>query len=84
MDCEQTILKKVPDGIEYTEITENLKIASVTVNGYKFESGCPGIMFFPDGSCEYSEIEVQDIQEGKRFLIKLNPYVFDPEIIEIQ
>ncbi len=83
VDGEQTVLKKVPDGVEYTEIGENIRIISVTVNGYKYENGCPGIMFFADGSQEYSEIEVQDFQEGKRYLVKLNPYMSTPEITEI-
>ncbi|MCM8759546.1 MAG: hypothetical protein NC906_07250 [Candidatus Omnitrophica bacterium] len=83
VDADKTVLKKVPDGLEYREISRDLKIISVTVNGYRYENGCPGIMFFPDGSCEYSEIEIQDFQKGKRYLVKLNPYIFVPEINEM-
>ncbi|HOK80258.1 MAG TPA: hypothetical protein PK303_05965 [bacterium] len=75
-------MKKAPDGISYMNISEDTRILYVVVNGYRYESGCPGIMFFPDGSCEYSEIGFENIQDGRRYLIKLNPYVSAVEIEE--
>lgn len=47
-----------------------------------YQSGCPGIMFFSDGSREYSEIELENTRDGKRYFVKLNPYVPVPEISE--
>ncbi len=77
---DETIVKKVPDGVEYTPISDDLRIFNVMVNGYRYESGCPGIIFFADGSREYAEMEIENIKEGKRYLLKLNPYVVVPEI----
>ena len=39
-------------------------------------------MFFSDGSREYSEIELENTRDGKRYFVKLNPYVPVPEISE--
>ncbi|MGB9642857.1 MAG: hypothetical protein ACP5JO_01770 [Candidatus Ratteibacteria bacterium] len=82
VDRNETILKKAPGNISYTSISGDTKILYVVVNGYKYESGCPGIMFFPDGGCEYSEIGFENIQDGRRYLIKLSPYAGVLEIEE--
>jgi len=76
-------LKNVPEGISFNKLQENLRIVSVTVGGFNFKSGIPGIMFFPDGSREYAEIQINDVQTGEEWTVVLNPYVPVIEITKI-
>jgi len=73
VDRNRTILKNVPEDVSYNKLSGNFKIIRITVNGYNYESGCPGIMFFADGSWEYAEIELESV-EGTRWTVLLNPY----------
>ncbi|MCM8815489.1 MAG: hypothetical protein NC931_05885 [Candidatus Omnitrophica bacterium] len=82
MKQDETILKKVPDSAQYLEIPGDFKRQSVKVNGYTYREGYPGVMFFPDGTREYSEIEIENIISGERYLVKLNPYGIFPEVSE--
>jgi len=75
VDSSQSFLKIIPEGTSFNKLPENLKITSITVDGYKFESGIPGIMFFPDGTEEYAEIYIEDTQTGDKWTIILNPYI---------
>lgn len=76
-------MKNVPESISFNKLQENLKVVSITVDGYTFESGIPGIMFFPDGTSQYAEIQVSDIQNGDRWVVVLNPCVPFAEITKI-
>ena len=81
VERDQTILKNVPDGVSYNKLSGDFKIIRITVNGYNYESGCPGITFFADGSREYAEIELESI-EGTRCTVVLNPYSSVVEITQ--
>jgi len=80
IDSSQSLLKMIPEGTSFNKLQENLKITSITVGGYRFESGIPGIMFFPDGTEEYAEIYIEDTQTGDKWTIILNPYTPSLEI----
>jgi len=83
VDSEKTLLKNVPEGISFDALPENIKLTDITIAGYKYQAGIAGIIFSPDGGCEYAEINLSDIQSGEEWKCVLNPYVSGLQITRI-